>query len=191
MLAPLLFNMFFTAVLRVAENRFLADAAITDNMVQLQRKEEGEKKRTSCTGIVDRRRGKEGEEVQRLRGMLYADDAGIVSRSTGGLERMMTVIVTACSSFRLTVSKAKTDIMCLETKGGGKVSFTPNAAGQVYKQTIEFVYSGGVITADRDFSMEITRRLQRSWAFFQRYNMKIFHCPGVRLRLVEGAVAES
>ena len=36
-LAPLLFNMFFTAVLRVAEKRFLADAAITNNMVQLQR----------------------------------------------------------------------------------------------------------------------------------------------------------
>ena len=33
--APLLFNMLFTAVLRVAEKRFLADAAITDNMVQL------------------------------------------------------------------------------------------------------------------------------------------------------------
>ena len=30
-LAPLLFNMFFTAVLRVAEKRFLADAAITNN----------------------------------------------------------------------------------------------------------------------------------------------------------------
>ena len=36
-LAPLLLNMFFTAVLRVAEKRFLADAAITNNMVQLQR----------------------------------------------------------------------------------------------------------------------------------------------------------
>ena len=36
MLAPLLLNMFFTAVLRVTEKRFLPDAAITDNMVQLQ-----------------------------------------------------------------------------------------------------------------------------------------------------------
>ena len=67
-LAPLLFNMFFTAVLRVAEKRFLADAAITDNMVQLQRKKEGEKKGTSRTGKVDGRRGKEGDEVQRLCG---------------------------------------------------------------------------------------------------------------------------
>ena len=91
--------------------------------------------------------------MHRLWGMLYADDAGIVSRSSEGLERMMTVIVTACSSFGLTVSKAKTEIMCLQMKGGGKVSFTINAAGQVYKQRIEFVYLGGAITADRDLSV--------------------------------------
>ena len=65
-LVPLLFSMFFTAVLRVAEKRFLADAVITDNMVQRQRKEKGEKKGTSRTGKVDGRGGKEGEEVQRL-----------------------------------------------------------------------------------------------------------------------------
>ena len=37
-LAQLLINMFFMMVLRVAEKRFLSDAAITDNMVKLQRK---------------------------------------------------------------------------------------------------------------------------------------------------------
>ena len=67
-LAPMLFNMLFTAVLRVAEKRFLADAAITDNMVQLQRmKEEGEKKGTSRTGKLDGR-GRKEEEMQRLCG---------------------------------------------------------------------------------------------------------------------------
>ena len=149
-------NMYFTAVLRVAEKRFLADAAITDNMVQLQRKEKGENKGTLRTGKVDKRRGKEGEEVPRLWGMLYAGDAGIVSRSSEGLERMMTVIVTACSSLGLTVSEAKAEIMCLQSKGGGKVSVTIKSAGQVYKQTIEFVYLGVAITADRDLSIEIT-----------------------------------
>ena len=59
------------------------------------------------------------EEPQTLWGMLYADDAGIVSRSPEGLENMMTVIVTACAAFGLTVSEAKTEIMCLQTKGGG------------------------------------------------------------------------
>ena len=40
--------------------------------------------------------------------------------------------------------------MCLQTKAGGKVSFTINAAGQVYKQTIEFVCLGGAISTDRE-----------------------------------------
>ena len=83
----------------------------------------------------------------------------------------------------LTVSEAETDIMSLQTKGGGKVSFTINAAGEVYKQTIEFVYLGGAITADRDLSIEITRRLRRAWACFQRYKMEIYDRPNVRLRL--------
>ena len=67
----------FTAVLRVVEKRVLADPAITDNMVQLQRKEEGEKKGTSGRDKVDggRRRG-------RRWGVLYVDDASIVSRSS-------------------------------------------------------------------------------------------------------------
>ena len=98
--------------------------------------------------------------------MLYAGEAGIVSRPSEGLEKMMTVIVTTCSSFGLTVSEAETEIMCLETKGGGKVSFTINAAGQAYKQSIEFVYMDGAITADRDLIIEITRRLQRARARF-------------------------
>ena len=80
--------------------------------------------------------------------MLYADNAGIVLRSSNELERMMTAIVIACSAFGLTVYEAKTDIMCLQTTGGGKVSSTINATGQVYKQTIGFVYLGEAITAD-------------------------------------------
>ena len=59
--------------------------------------------------------------------------------------------------------------------------FTTNAAGQVYKQTLEFVYLGGSITADTDLRVETMRRLQRAWACFQRYKVEIFDIPGVRL----------
>ena len=104
---------------------------------------------------------KEGEEVQILWGMLYTDNVSIVSRSRG-LERMMLVIVTACSSFGLTVFQAKTEIMPPQTKGGGKVSFTINSAGQVYNQAIEFVYLGGAITVNRDLGVEIARCPQRA-----------------------------
>ena len=72
---------------------------------------------------------------------------------------MMTVVVTACSAFGLTVSEAKMEIMCLQTKGGGNASFAINAAGQECKQMIEFVYLGGAISTDRDLSIEMTWRL--------------------------------
>ena len=64
----------------------------------------------------------------------------------------MTVMVTACAALRLKVSEAKTEIMCLQSKGGGHVPFTVTAASQVYQQTVEFVYLGGAISADWDLS---------------------------------------
>ena len=42
---------------------------------------------------------------------------------------------------------------------------------------------GGAITADRDLGIEITWRLQRAWACFQRYKIEIYDRPGVRSRL--------
>ena len=112
--------------------------------------------------------------------MLYANDAGIATRFPEGLERMTTVIVTACLSFGVMVSEAKTSIIWLQPKGAGKVSFTINAAGQVNKPTIEFVYLDGALTGDTDSSIEIRRRLQRVWACFQHYEIEMYTRPGVR-----------
>ena len=96
----------------------------------------------------------------------------------------MTVIVTACAAFGLTVSEANTKIMCLQTKGGGHMPFTVTAAGQVCKQAIEFVCLGGAINADWDLrSVQLTRRIQRGWACFGWYKMVIYDRPSVRLRL--------
>ena len=47
-----------------------------------------------------------------VRGMLYADDAGIVSRSPAGLARM-TVIVEVFGAFGLTVSEKKTETLLM------------------------------------------------------------------------------
>ena len=45
-------------------------------------------------------------------GMLCADDAGVVSQSPEQLRKMVGVIVVVCAAFGLTVSEAKTEIMC-------------------------------------------------------------------------------
>ena len=47
-----------------------------------------------------------------LWGMLYADDVGIVSQSPEQLRKVPGLIVVVCTAFGLTVSEAKTEIMC-------------------------------------------------------------------------------
>ena len=73
-LAPLLFNMFFAAVTNVTSTRFKADKGIMDAFVPLRKKR----------GAAGRGEATAGESVLAtpLWGMLYADDLGVVSRST-------------------------------------------------------------------------------------------------------------
>lgn len=73
--------------------------------VQPQRKKEkGWKREKSRAGEVDEQE-EEGGGLICCSGMLYADGAGIVSRSPGRLQEMMTVIATACSVFGLLRSR--------------------------------------------------------------------------------------
>ena len=63
--------------------------------------------------------GKPGEEEssqivwRAVWGMLYSDDAGVVSTSPRGLARMIDVVVVACQEFGLTVSENKNEAMHL------------------------------------------------------------------------------
>ena len=86
--------------------------------------------------------------------MLYADDAGVVSQSPEQLRKMMGVIVVVCAAFGLTVSEAKTEIMCLRAKGmpESTATFSVEAAGQVYDQTNESVYLGRNVNHNADLS---------------------------------------
>ena len=132
-LAPLLFNIFFAAVINVAKD-------IMDALVHLRKKREAGG-RGEATG---------GESVLAtpLWGMLYADDAGVVSGSPAQLRKMMEVIMVVCAAFGLTVSEAKTEIMCLCAKWmpDSTATISVEAAGQVYNQTNEFVYFGETST---------------------------------------------
>ena len=70
-LAPLLFNIFFTAVINLASTRFKANKGVLDALVHLRKKR----------GAGGRGEATVGESVLAtpLSGMPYADDAGVVS----------------------------------------------------------------------------------------------------------------
>ena len=87
------------------------------------------------TGAGGRGEATAGESVLAtpLWGMLYADDAGVVSQSPEQLRKMMGVIVVVCAAFGLAESEAKTEIMCLRAKGMPESTaiFSVEAAGHV------------------------------------------------------------
>ena len=124
-LVPLLFNIFFAAVINLASTRFKADKDIMDALVHRRKKKEAGGRGEAIVG--------ESVLATPFWGMLYADDAGVVSQSPEQLKKMMGVIVVVCAAFGLTVSKAKTEIMCLRAKGMSEstATFRVEAAGQV------------------------------------------------------------
>ena len=95
-------------------------------------------------------------EIQPIWGMLYADDAGIVSRSRNSLAKMAD-IVAVCASFGLTVSEAKTETKCLMTKRMNRVTCYTEAADQVYKPTAKFVHLGASVCENADLTVGINR----------------------------------
>ena len=175
-LAPLLFNIFFAAVISVASTRFKADEGIMDALVHLEEKRVG--------GSGGRGEATAGESVLAtpLWGMFYADDAGVVSRSSGQLRKMIVVV---CAAFGLTVSEAKTEAMCLRAKGmpESTATFSVEAAGQVYNQTNEFVCLGGNVNHNADLSIEVDRRIHNAWCSFWKYNLELYDRPSAPLEL--------
>ena len=177
MLPPFLFNIFFAAVINLASTRFKADKSIMDALLHLRKKR----------GAGWRREATVGESVLAtpLWGMLYADDAGVISQSPKQWRKMMGVIVVVCAAFGLTVSEAKTEIMCLSAKGmpESTTAFSVEAAGQVHNQMSEFVYLGGNVNHNADLSIEVDRRVRNAWCSFRKYTLELYDRPSAPLEL--------
>ena len=93
----------------------------------------------------------------------------------------MVVFVT----FGLTVSEAKTEILCLRTKRMPKstATFSEKAAGQVYNQTNEFVYLGGNANHNANLPIEVNRRIRNAWRNFRKYTLKLYDRSSAPLEL--------
>ena len=117
--------------------------------------------------------------------MLYADDAEVVSLSPKQLRTLVGVVVVFCTAFGLTVSEAKTEIVCLRTKGVSDyiAIFSEEAAGEVYSQTNEFIYLGGDVNHNVDQSTEVDRRMRNTWCSFRKYTLELYDLPSAALEL--------
>ena len=97
----------------------------------------------------------------------------------------MGVIVVVCVAFGLTILEAKTEIMCLRTKGmpESTATFSVETAGQVYNQINEYVYLGGNIYHNADLSIEVNWRIRNAWCSFRKYTLELYDRPSAPLEL--------
>ena len=171
-LSLLLFNIFFAAVLNVVLQRFSEEPAILAELVHL-------KELSTSMGpepAMD-------YACRALWGMLYADDACIVSRSPQGLAKMIEVIVEVCRALALTVSAKKTETVCMPPPHTPRTMVRILAAGQIYKQVQSFTYLGGAVTETPDMSVEIARRTRACWIRIRRYSRELYGQPKVAFSL--------
>ena len=147
-----------------------------------------------------------------VRGMLYADDACIVSRSPQGLAKMMEVIVEVPSLHANRVGEEDRDhvyaLTAYTADDGTSRSSRANlqtsaflhlrveAAGQAYKQVQSFTYLGDAVTETPDMSVEIARRTCACWMRIRRYLRELYDdqpkiAPSLKIRMVKAEAIEA
>ena len=87
---------------------------------------------------------------------------------------MLDVIVVACATFGLTLSEAKTEIVCLRTKRMPESTAIFSVEVGQYNQTNEFVYLGGNVNHNADLSIEVNRRIGNAWCSFRKYTLELY-----------------
>ena len=117
--------------------------------------------------------------------MVYADDARVVSQSLDQLKEDGGRDRGRVAAFGLTVLTAKTETVCLRTKGmlESTAIFSVEAVDQVYNQTNEFAYLGGNANYSTDLSIEIDRCIRNAWCSFRKYTLKLYNRPSALLEL--------
>ena len=151
-LSPLLFKIIFEAVLTVVLQRFSKDTDILAELVHLKESPASMGPELAMDYVC-----------RAVSGMLYADDACIVSRSPQGIAKMMEIIVQVCQAFALTVSVSKTETMCIPSPRKLRTMVRVKAAGQIYKHVQSFTYLGGAAVETPDTSVELAMRTRACW----------------------------
>ena len=169
---PAVFNIFFAAVLTVVLSSFSQEPAILAELVHL-------KEPPTSMGPEPAM-----DYVRRaVWGMLYVDDAYIVSRSPQGLAKMMEVIAEVCRAFALTVSAEKTETRGMPPPRTPRTMVQVEAVRQTYKQVQTFICLGCAVTVVPDMSVEIARRTHACWMRIRRYLQELYGQPKVALSL--------
>ena len=156
-LAPTLFGIFFSLVLRSAFE------TSTDG-VYLHTRTDGK--------LFNLARLKAKTKIRRvlIREMLFADDAALVAHTQDGLQSMMNALPRACQEFGLTISLKKTEIMCQDVREAPDIRISDHTLRVVD----EFTYLGSTVTSNLSLEPELNKRIGKASTAMAKLTQKVW-----------------
>ena len=171
-LAPTLFNIFFSMMLHVAfknEEECVNIHSRTDKALFSHR--------------FDRyfTLSKKGSYT-RIRDLLFADDCALVALTEQGVQQLTNCFSNAAKRFGLTISLKKTEVMRQhKPKAVDKTSPKVNIDGTELKSVTKFTYLGSTISANASIDDEINHRISKGASAFGRLLNRLWLNHDIRL----------
>jgi len=164
-LAPTLFGIFFSALLRRAfpENSgVLLHSRSTGKLFNLARL-----------------RAKSKVRQVLIRELLYADDAALAAHSEADLQALCTAFASACKEFGMTISLKKTVVMAQPT------SLSPSIFidGTKLEVVDKFTYLGSTVTSSASLDAELDIRIGKASTTFGRLTKRVWKNSKLSLHL--------
>ena len=165
-LAPLLFNIFYAAMLLDA----FKDSSTG---IDLLYRTDG--------GIFNLQRLRAKSKVISLlaRDLLYADDCALAAHTLEDIQAITDTFAKAASRFGLTISIKKTEV--LKQSSSNRNTGDVRINGALLKSVDTFCYLGSMMSSDATLDAEITHRIAKASSSFGRLRKRLWNEHGVSL----------
>lgn len=167
-LAPLLFSIYFTAMLSVAFKDCNAGVPIqfhTDrNLFDLRKLQAKSKVQLSV-----------------IRDLLFADDCALAAHSQQESQNLIDRFSAACTRFGLTVSSQKTEVMHQVRPNAVYTEPVLCLGGKNLTASDKFCYLGSIVAKDGSIDSEISARIAKAYAAFGKLSSRLWNEHDVRL----------
>jgi hypothetical protein len=168
--APVLFNLFFAAVMFEAMRGLPEGSGI------------GVKFKLDGKLWNNRRLQSKTAREEFIRELCYADDCGLVSHTPEELQDFMTRVGEACGKYGLTISFKKTEVMKQATGDSNNDEVKIELDGKDLKVVDQFTYLGSTVTDDDTLDKEISSRLQKAGAAYGKLCKRVWKPSGITVQ---------
>ena len=167
--APLLFNIFFGAIIKAIRVKLTSDNVNTLKV----RCALGAVPFDPFTTTADRQLLKATEQFE-ITDFLYADDTVFPARSEEELQAVMDIAHLILTAFGQEISVKKTEVLIVQPKSAAEVYEGIVLGGASLKSVSQFKYVGSVVNCDGNVDDEVERRVRLMWMSYTKFRENVF-----------------